>query len=181
MVQALPWPRSISAPRTSKSPRLKSYYSYSSSSTYTSVRKAVLKHKKLFTKGDIFFVTGSSKAQYLLPTSFILWTCASMRFLIGNLSKISWNILNCYFKWKQCVPHWVKFCIQCQKYMTSVLMMMIRLMAWRIHHGECICHFLCLLLLLRVYWKHAQWQEILRLFTTHSLQKGSCHWNNKAK
>lgn len=78
--------KSISAPRTSESPSLKSYYSFFSSSIHTSLRKAVL--KQLFKKGDIFFIIGSSKAQYLLPRSFILGTCASMRFLIGSLSKI---------------------------------------------------------------------------------------------
>lgn len=70
------------------SPWLKSY---SSSSTHSSLRKAVL--KQLFKKGDIFFIINSSKIQHLLPRSFILWTCASMRFLIGNLSKIPWNTL----------------------------------------------------------------------------------------
>lgn len=62
----------------------------------------------------------------------------------------------------------------------ALLRMMIKLAAWRIH-SQWICHFLCLLLLLRLYWKHAQWQETLRLFTTHTFQKETCRSNNKAK
>lgn len=111
--------KSTLAPRISESLWLKSYYSFFSSSIHTSLRNAVL--KQLFKKGNIFFIIGSSKAQYLLPRSFILGTCASMRFLIGSLSKILWNILNCYCKWIQCVPRWVKFCVQCQKYVTGAV------------------------------------------------------------
>lgn len=61
--------------------------------------------KKRFPQTAICFIIGPSKVHTLLPRPSILCICDSIRFLIGNLSKIIQNILDCCFRWKKCVLH----------------------------------------------------------------------------